>query len=74
MTKKTMICVFLRGRCSNPFNRSIFHFKGEFMKPIDNHANQLNPNKGTSGFNAQYKARMDNRANQLNPNNRKFDL
>ena len=42
------------------------------MKPIDNHANQLNPNKGTSGFNDQYKARMDNRANQLNSNNRKF--
>ena len=42
------------------------------MKPIDNHANQLNPNKGSSGINAQYKARMDNHANQLNPNNRKF--
>lgn len=39
------------------------------MKPIDNHANQCNANKGTSGFNAQYKAAMDNRANQLNPNN-----
>lgn len=75
MTKKTTNCVFLRGRCSNCFNfsnRSIFHLKGELMKPIDNHANQLNPNKGTSGVNAQYKARMDNRANQLNPNNRRF--
>ncbi|MBP5350587.1 MAG: hypothetical protein J6Y56_01345 [Fibrobacterales bacterium] len=42
------------------------------MKPIDNHANQLNANKGTSGFNKQYQAAQDNRANQLNPNNKLF--
>lgn len=37
--------------------------------PQENHANQMNPNKGTSGVNDAYKARMDNHANQLNPNN-----
>ena len=37
--------------------------------PQENHANQLNSNKGTSGFNEAYKTRMDNHANQLNPNN-----
>jgi hypothetical protein len=58
------------------FSENVYNFelyiKGKLMKPIDNHANQLNPNKGSSGINAQYKARMDNHANQLNPNNRKF--
>lgn len=36
---------------------------------LNNHANQLNANKGTSGFNKAYTAAMNNRANQLNPNN-----
>ena len=35
----------------------------------DNHANQLNPNKGTSGTNAQYDAVQGNRGKQMNPNN-----
>ena len=39
------------------------------MNSLDNHANQLNANKGTSGENAQHKAARDNHANQLNPNN-----
>ena len=39
------------------------------MNSLDNHANQLNANKGTSGENAQHKAARDNRTNQLNPNN-----
>lgn len=42
------------------------------MKQSDNHANQLNANRGTSGHNAQYKAAMDNHANQLNPNNPRY--
>lgn len=37
--------------------------------PQENHANQMNANKGTSGVNDAYKARTDNHANQLNPNN-----
>ncbi|MCL4102992.1 alpha-amylase [Fibrobacter sp. HC4] len=36
---------------------------------LNNHANQLNANKGTSGFNKAYTAAMNNHANQLNPNN-----
>lgn len=36
---------------------------------LNNHANQLNTNEGTSGFNKAYTAAMNNRANQLNPNN-----
>lgn len=42
------------------------------MKQLDNHANQLNANRGTSGYNNQYKAAMDNHANQLNPNNPEY--
>lgn len=42
------------------------------MKPIDNHANQCNANKGTSGHNAQYQAMLDNRSRQLNPIDSKY--
>lgn len=46
--------------------------KEVYMKPIDNHANQKNANKGTSGVNKQYQAAQNNRANQLNPNNKLY--
>lgn len=39
---------------------------------LNNHANQLNSNKGTSGFNKQYQAVLNNRSNQLNPNNKLY--
>lgn len=39
---------------------------------LNNHANQLNANKGTSGFNKAYTAAMNNHANQLNPNNKLY--
>lgn len=39
---------------------------------LNNHANQLNANKGTSGFNKAYTAAVNNRANQLNPNNKLY--
>ena len=42
------------------------------LTAADNHANQLNANKGTSGSNKQYQAAQDNRANQLNPNNKLY--
>ncbi|MFA0964560.1 hypothetical protein AB9P05_22325 [Roseivirga sp. BDSF3-8] len=38
------------------------------IKPEDNHANQLNPNKGTPGKNEQRQKAEDNKANQKNPN------
>lgn len=39
---------------------------------LNNHANQLNANKGTSGFNKQYQAVLNNRSNQLNSNNKLY--
>ena len=39
---------------------------------IDNHANQLNSNRGTSGFNKQYKAVQTNRSVQMNPNSKLY--
>lgn len=42
---------------------------GKKLSPTDNHANQLNPNKGTPGTNAQYDAVQGNRGKMLNPNN-----
>lgn len=42
------------------------------MKPSDNHSNQCNANKGTSGYNAQYQAMLDNRSHQLNPMDSKY--
>ena len=39
--------------------------------PIDNHANQQNSNKGTSGENSAHHAKRDNTANQKNPNHSK---
>ena len=39
---------------------------------LNNHSNQLNSNKGTSGFNKQYLAVHENRSIQLNPNNKLF--
>ncbi len=41
------------------------------IKPVDNHANQLNPNKGTAGVNKQYAKVHGNRGKQLNPNRKK---
>lgn len=38
----------------------------------NNHANQLNSNKGTSGFNKTYLATMRNHGEQLNPTSPKF--
>lgn len=38
----------------------------------DHNANQLNPNKGTSGTNPAYQKTQDNRSNQLNPNNPRY--
>lgn len=40
------------------------------LSPQDNHANQLNANKGTSGFNKQYLAVQKNRSVQKNPINK----
>ncbi len=40
---------------------------------LNNHANQLNANKGTSGFNIAYLAAMKNHGNQLNPTSPKFN-
>ncbi len=37
------------------------------IDPRDNHANQLNPNKGTPGTNRQYDQAQGNRGKQLNP-------
>ena len=37
------------------------------LSPRDNHANQKNANKGTSGFNKQYLAVQKNRSKQMNP-------
>jgi len=37
------------------------------LSPRDNHANQKNANKGTSGFNKQYLAVQKNRSMQMNP-------
>ena len=39
------------------------------IKPKDNHSNQKNANKGTSGTNKQYDKAQGNRGKQLNPNN-----
>ena len=41
------------------------------IKPQDNHANQLNPNRGTNGVNKQYAKVHGNRGKQLNPNQKK---
>lgn len=38
------------------------------IKPIDNQANQVNPNKGTDGTNIQYDKGHGNKGKQLNPN------
>lgn len=38
------------------------------IKPSDNHANQLNANKGTAGVNRQNAQANGNRGKQLNPN------
>ncbi|MGE8297409.1 MAG: hypothetical protein ACN6PH_17895 [Pseudomonas sp.] len=38
------------------------------ISPQDNEANQVNPNKGTSGTNRQYDQAQGNRGKQLNPN------
>ena len=38
-------------------------------KQNNNHSNQRNSNKGTSGHNDAYQKGLDNRSNQLNPNN-----
>ena len=38
------------------------------IKPEDNRANILNPNKGTNGTNKQYDQNQGNRGKQLNPN------
>ncbi|MCT4614729.1 MAG: hypothetical protein N4A49_07635 [Marinifilaceae bacterium] len=35
-----------------------------------NHSNQKNPNKGTSGVNKQYSQVHGNRGKQMNPNNK----
>lgn len=37
------------------------------IDPKDNQANQVNPNKGTSGTNKQYDQAQGNRGKQLNP-------
>lgn len=37
---------------------------------LNNHANQLNPNKGNSGVNRQFAKVHGNRGKQLNPNNK----
>ena len=42
------------------------------LSPRDNHANQKNANKGTSGFNKQYLAVQKNRSIQKNPTSRLF--
>jgi len=42
------------------------------LSPRDNHANQTNANKGTSGFNKQYLAVQKNRSIQKNPTSRLF--
>ena len=39
---------------------------------LDNHANQLNSNRGTSGFNKQYKAVQTNRSVQKNPTSKLY--
>jgi len=44
------------------------------IKPQDNHANQLNPNRGTKGVNRQYAKVHGNRGKQLNPNQKKIVL
>ena len=38
------------------------------ITPQDNHANQLNPNRGTKGVNKQYAKVHGNRGKQMNPN------
>jgi hypothetical protein len=38
------------------------------IHPQDNEANQVNPNKGSSGTNRQYDQAQGNRGKQLNPN------
>lgn len=38
------------------------------INPKDNAANQVNPNKGTSGTNKQYDQNQGNRGKQLNSN------
>ena len=38
------------------------------IKPTNNHANQKNSNKGSSGTNRQYDQAQGNRGKQLNPN------
>ena len=38
------------------------------IDPQDNHANQLNPNKGNDGNNRQHDQAQGNRGKQLNPN------
>lgn len=42
------------------------------LSPQDNHANQLNANKGTSGFNKQYLAVQKNRSVQKNPTSKLY--
>ena len=39
---------------------------------LDNHANQLNSNRGTNGFNKQYKAVQTNRSVQKNPTSKLY--
>lgn len=41
------------------------------LTPQDNHANQLNPNKGNDGVNQQHAKAQGNRGKQLNPNQQK---
>ncbi len=42
------------------------------LSPRDNHANQHNANKGTSGFNKQYLAVHKNRSIQMNPTSKLY--
>ena len=42
------------------------------LTPRDNHADQKNANRGTSGFNKQYLAVHKNRSIQLNPTSKLF--
>ena len=41
------------------------------LTPQDNHANQLNPNKGSDGVNQQYAKVQGNKGKQLNSNQQK---
>lgn len=41
--------------------------KNNKVKPVDNSANQQNPNKGTNGTNEQYDKAQGNKGKQLNP-------